>query len=251
MEKVRNQEGENCLDRSENLNKYKCNICKDRLFILQDDNTAKECECRKLRIAEDKLRESGVSEEFRNKTFKNYDYEFSTEHMKAFLIAKNYSKNFNNTRDTRKNSTMLIGQVGSGKTHLAMAIANGLLDDLIGVIYMPYRTSITNLKQNITNEENYQKEIRLYKTAEVLLIDDLFKGKITESDVNIIYEIVDYRYFKSLPIIITTEKSIDDLVEIDEAIGSRLYEMSKNSLVIMKGKKLNYRLYGERDNGKS
>ena len=36
----------------------------------------------------------------------------------------------------------------------------------------------------------------------------------------------------------------DDLLEIDEAIGSRLYEMSKNYLATMKGEKLNYRIYG-------
>jgi DNA replication protein DnaC len=78
----------------------------------------------------------------------------------------------------------------------------------------------------------------------MLLIDDLFKGRITESDVNIVYEIVDYRYFKNLPVIITTEKTIDQLIDIDEAIGSRLYEMSKNYLITLEGKKLNYRLHG-------
>ena len=44
--------------------------------------------------------------------------------------------------------------------------------------------------------------------------------------------------------IVTTEKYIGDLLEIDEAIGSRLYEMSKNYLATMKGEKLNYRIYG-------
>ena len=109
---------------------------------------------------------------------------------------------------------------------------------------MPYRSSITNLKQSITDEENYQKEVNIYKNAQVLMIDDLFKGKITESDINIIYEVLDYRYFKSLPVIVTTEKSVEELLKIDEAIGSRLYEMSKSHLISIKGEKLNYRIYG-------
>ena len=125
-----------------------------------------------------------------------------------------------------------------------MSKGNVLLDNGVGVIYMPYRSSITNLKQSITDEENYQREINIYKNAQVLMIDDLFKGRITESDINIIYEILDYRYFKNLPVIVTTEKSIGDLLEIDEAIGSRLYEMSKNYLAEMVGDKLNYRIYG-------
>ena len=50
---------------------------------------------------------------------------------------------------------------------------------------MLYRHSITNLKQYIIDAEKYQNEMNLYKNAEVLFIDDLFKGKITESDINI------------------------------------------------------------------
>ena len=133
------------------------------LFIIQDDGTAKECECRSLRIAEEKLKASGVSEEFRKKTFENFNYEKSIETMEAFMKAKSYSKNFEEIRVTRKNSMMFLGQVGSGKTHLAIAISNLLLDKGIGVIYMPYRDSITNLKQSILDEENYQREISKYK----------------------------------------------------------------------------------------
>ena len=139
---------------------------------------------------------------------------------------------------------MFLGQVGSGKTHLAMAISNSLLDKGIGVIYMPYRDSITNLKQSIRDAENYQREINIYKNSQTLIIDDLFKGKITESDTNIMYEIINYRYFKNLPIIVTSEKTVDDLIEIDEAIGSRLYEMSKNYIATMMGENLNYRIHG-------
>lgn len=214
------------------------------LFIELEDGSFGPCECRQLRIAEDKLKASGVSEEFRNMRFENFNYESSLETMEAYATAKSYSKSFGEIRVARQNSTILMGQVGSGKTHLAMAISNTLLDNSVGVIYMPYRSIITKIKQSITDEENYQREINRYKEAQVLFIDDLFKGRITEADINVMFEIVDYRYFKKLPVVVTTEKTIDDLLEIDEAIGSRLYEMSKNHMVTMKGNKLNYRVYG-------
>lgn len=214
------------------------------MFIIQEDGTAKACECRSIRIAEDKLKVSGVSEEFRKMRFENFDYSKSKETMLAYSKAKSYSKKFEELRVARQNSIIFCGQVGSGKTHLAMSIGNVLLDNGVGVIYMPYRSIITNLKQSITDEENYQREINIYKNAQVLLIDDLFKGRITESDINIMYEIVNYRYFKNLPILTTSEKTVDALIEIDEAIGSRLYEMSKNYVATMIGKNLNYRVYG-------
>lgn len=244
MEQVKKQEGQNYLEELESSKiRYKCDKCRDMLFIELEDGSYGPCRCRALRIADEKLKASGISEEFRRMRFETYNYETNMQTMEAFLTAKNYSKDFEDIRAVRKNSMILSGSVGVGKTHLAMSIANTLLDRSIGVIYMPYRSSITNLKQSITDEENYQREINVYKNAEVLLIDDLFKGRITPSDVNIMYEILDYRYFKCLPVIVTTEKLVDELLDIDEAIGSRLYEMCKNYVIEIKGQGLNYRLH--------
>ena len=200
-------------------------------FLLLEDGTAKECECRSLRIAEEKLKISGVSEEFRQMRFENFSYE-------------RYSKNFSDIRAARQNSIMFLGQVGSGKTHLSMAIANSLLDKSIGVIYMPFRDSITKIKQSITDEVNYNKEMELYKNAQVLLIDDLFKGSVTTADINAMFSIINYRYMKKLPIIVSSEKNINELLAIDEAIASRLIETSKGFVIEFKGKHLNYRLVG-------
>ena len=108
---------------------------------------------------------------------------------------------------------------------------------------MPYRDVITKIKQNMLDAEYYCKMISKYQTCEVLLIDDLFKGKINESDVNIIFEIVNYRYLNYLPIIVSSEFSIDRLLNFDEAVGSRVYEMCKDYVVeIEKDMNFNYRL---------
>ena len=72
---------------------------------------------------------------------------------------------------------------------------------------------------------------------------DFLKGKITEADINIVYEIVNYRYNNHLPLIISTEKTLDDLISFDEAVGSRLIEMCRGHIIVFEGRKLNYRLY--------
>jgi DNA replication protein DnaC len=212
-------------------------------FILLD-NVATPCECRELRLSETILKNSGINEEFRKKTFDNFDYSVDLQLTDAFLKAKKYFNNFIEIKDTRKNSIMFLGQVGSGKTHLSTAIANKLMNNSIGVVYMPYRDTITRLKQSILDEENYNRELSRYKEAKVLLIDDLFKGNITKSDINIMFELINYRYLKNKPIIVSSEKLFDDLLKIDEAIGSRIIEMSKDYIIEVKGKKLNYRIYG-------
>ena len=233
----------NNLEKDWGENNYKCNKCRDLTFII-NDGVATPCECRAVKEAKDILRKSGISEEFRNKNFENFKTINDSQSINAYNKAREYSNNFHIIKNNTQNSIMFMGQPGSGKTHLSLSIANVLMDNGVGVVYMGYRDVITQIKQNIMDEVYYNKVMNIYKNAQVLMIDDLFKGRITESDVNIIYEILDYRYFKNLPVIVTTEKSIGDLLEIDEAIGSRLYEMSKNYLAEMVGDKLNFRIYG-------
>ena len=77
----------------------------------------------------------------------------------------------------------------------------------------------------------------------VLLIDDLFKGKLSESDINIVFEIINYRYLNFLPIIVSSEFNINRLLSFDEGVGSRIYEMCKDYVVeIEKDMNNNYRL---------
>ena len=138
---------------------------------------------------------------------------------------------------------MFLGQVGSGKTHLSMAICNELMDRGVSIIYMGYRDAITSIKQNMLDSVYYNKVMNRYKNARVLFVDDLFKGKITDSDINIMFELINHRYFNNLPVIISSECGVDRLLGIDEALGSRLVEMSKGRIVELRGRELNYRMY--------
>ncbi len=70
----------------------------------------------------------------------------------------------------------------------------------------------------------------------------MLKGRLTETDVNVMYEIVNYRYMNNLPLIISTEKNLDELLVFDEATGSRIIEMCIGNIIYLEGKELNYRL---------
>ena len=230
----------NNLDTQEN---YKCNKCNDRTFILID-NEAVPCECRALREAESILKHSGISKEFSKKTFDNFDYSRNAFAVNIYTLAKCYANSFKDIEKERCNSVLFMGQSGCGKTHLSLAIANNFMKNGIGVVYMNYREDMTSIKQNILDSEVYNKYLNRYKNARVLLIDDLFKGNITPSDINIIFEIINYRYFNNKPIIVSTEKYKSDLLKIDEAIGSRILEMCDKFNIEVRGKGLNYRIYG-------
>nr|DAM13493.1 MAG TPA: Replicative helicase [Caudoviricetes sp.] len=246
LEKIQNMKKSTTHTSSTAAPKYECEKCHDVGFIIdKENNRAVQCECMLVKRYKEILKKSGISEEFRNMTFENY----KTNRKPKIIIgakkaAMEYVEGFEEFKNERRNSIAFLGQVGSGKTHLTMAIANALMEKRIAVLYMQYREEIPKLKQNMLDTEYYQNQLSKFKEAPVLLVDDLFKGKITDSDRNIMFEIINHRYFKCLPIIVSSEYKINDLVYYDEAIGSRIVEMCKGKIIQFEGKELNYRLRG-------
>lgn len=235
------------MQKSPNLTLYKCEICKDTTFINisteEGQPLMSRCKCYELNKAKRMWDVAGIDTEQAKQTFTTFMI-WNESSRRAKEIAAKYYKNFEVIKTERNNSIAFIGQVGSGKTHLSIALAVNFLKKDISVVYMPYRDVITKLKQNMIDEEYYQKELNKYKNAKVLLIDDLFKGKISESDINIMFEIINHRYLNHFPIIISSEFSADKLLDFDEAVGSRILQMCKEYTVQIEGRENNYRLKG-------
>lgn len=213
-------------------------------LIKKDDGreVAISCECREKKKINSQWKNAGINTEMRNQTFTNFEI-WNEGSKRAKDVAISYYRDFSNLSGYRRNSILLCGQVGSGKTHLSVALSLNLLNRNVKVVYMPYRDIITKIKQNMIDKEYYHKTISNFQSCDVLFIDDLFKGKVNESDINITFEIINFRYLNYLPIIVSTEFSIEKLLEFDESVGSRIYEMCKDYIVeIEKESKNNYRL---------
>ena len=89
------------------------------------------------------------------------------------------------------------------------------------------------------------------KNIDALFIDDLFKpanGKprATDWQVEQLYAVINHRYLNHKPIMVSSELTVDELCDIDEALGTRIYEMCQDYTVVIKGdrKILNHRLEG-------
>ena len=213
-----------------------CRKCRNKgvIYFMQDGcEVAMKCECLKARESRRRLKASGLEkliERYRLDNFQCFKpwQEAMRRKAEAFLAEGGDSWFFAG------------GQPGIGKTHLCTAIAGELLSRGNQVIYMLWRDESVKLKANV-NESEYQKSAGLLKNCEVLYIDDLFKTQYDEfsgkpkpptvGDVNLAFEILNYRYNNRLKTIISSEHTIDGLIRIDEAAGSRIYEMSKKFCV--------------------
>lgn len=130
------------------------------------------------------------------------------------------------------NRFFFIGGIsGSGKSHICSAICIELIQEQKRDIeFCLWRDTITLLKQNANNSEIYQPTIKRLKEAEVLYIDDFFKVQQgqspTPADISIAFEIIDARYRRRMPTLISSELPITTLYELDKALAGRIKEAS-------------------------
>lgn len=223
--------------------KYDCPKCEDRgyTFEIKDGyEVAVPCSCLEKKQSVEKMARSGLTEAFKQRTFKTFIVNNEWQ-LEAKAKAMDYSKNFKET----KASLMLSGQPGSGKTHIGVATMLRLIENNTGCVYREYISMLTDLKQTSMDEEEYIRSLEKYINPPVLFLDDFLKGEPTIADRKHVYKIINTRYLKSMPMIISTEKSVKEILNWDEAIGSRLIEMCQGNVIeFPRGLENNYRLRG-------
>ena len=224
-----------------NMTGYDCQLCKNRGYTaeLRDGHmTTVECSCMVKRRYMRLIRESGLASSLKACTFDSYDTP-SQWQASAKDTARRYAT------DWRGRWFYIGGTVGSGKTHLCTAICGELLNAGIPLRYFQWRADAPALKAAVKDGEEYRAMIMPLKTVKALYIDDLFKGNVTDADLNLAFDLLNIRYSNpDLATIISSEKTITDLLSIDEAIGSRIYERSKGFCISATGKEKDWRLYG-------
>ena len=88
--------------------------------------------------------------------------------------------------------------------------------------------------------DEYERLLFVPTTKPYLYIDDLFKGavsgdEIAQQDKQVMFDIINMRYVKKLPTILSSEYSLKSITNADEAIGSRIYEMCYPHLLKVQG----------------
>ena len=214
-----------------NLDGYYCPDCLNRGYTTQADDEGHlitvRCKCMTIRDNKRRMELSGLSDMLTRYTFENWKTESGWQ---AAVLdgAKRFAEN-------PEGWFSVCGKPGTGKTHICTAICGKLMEQGYDVRYMLWRDAATTLKANSMDDAAaYSREIEPLKTVKVLYIDDLFKTgnrqPPTVMDVNLAFEIINARYNTSgLITLISSERTLDDLMRIDEATASRIYERTKQN----------------------
>lgn len=118
---------------------------------------------------------------------------------------------------------------GSGKTMLACGIANSLKthDRDLTLKFISAPAYMKKLKSGFGEQDSDRQDIRAkireYYDCDILIIDDLGAEKRSDWSDSELFDLIDSRYTRELPTIITSNKAIRDLPE-DDRLTDRIYE---------------------------
>lgn len=226
-----------------NLKGIDCPKCKNKgysIIVRDNEQLMRPCECMKARKSLERIEKSGLKTAIEELRFDNF---ITPEKWQESML--NTAKAY--VESGEKKWLFFGGNSGSGKSHLCTAVCGELLKRGKAVRYMMWRGEGTKLKALVNDSAEYSRLIGELKEIEVLYIDDFLKvqrgQQPTPADINLAFEILNYRYANKLQTIISSEKTLDDILSLDDAVGGRIYELAKGfGMSIAYDKNKNFRL---------
>ena len=122
-------------------------------------------------------------------------------------VARKYVQNWEQMKE--KNIGLLIwGDVGCGKSFLAGAIANALIDQEVRIKMTNFTAILNDLSSTFEGRNEYLNRLCSYP---LLIIDDFGMERGTEYGLEQVYSVIDGRYRSKKPLIVTTNLTLTEL----------------------------------------
>ena len=179
---------------------------------------AEEAERKRIEFEKkvNELRRKGFPEaDMRNWTFANDDH----ANEQITTAALKYVENFSELRKMGK-GLLLYGNTGTGKTYAACEIANALIDQGYPVLVTNF-ARILNTLQGTFEKQEY---IDSHNNYALLVIDDLGIERDTAFAKEQVFNIIDSRYRSGLPMIITTNLTMEKIKNPEDIENRRIYD---------------------------
>jgi DNA replication protein DnaC len=170
---------------------------------------AEPCDCRFTGREERMETRAQLPPLYRNASFDNFsvpgpDNPIARRELTNILLAvKTFVRDFPNES---RPGLLLVGEPGTGKTHLAVAALRKIIEKGFECLFWDYQTLLNSIRSgydassNSSNREAYHMAL----DSEVLLLDDLGAQRVTDWVEDTVTSIVTYRCNHRKPLIATT-----------------------------------------------
>jgi DNA replication protein DnaC len=191
-----------------------------------DEEKAREADARQARI-ELKFSQSGIPAAFADRTFENFIAD--TDEKRAALDAcMRFAANFDRAVN-RGTSLIFLGRIGTGKTHLAAAIAQTVLQRNRTVMYETAYEMVTRLRNSMRHDAKVSGSDLLdtYGTIDLLVIDEFGLQASTDDVKGHLTNVLDKRYRNGKPTVLISNFDTNGFVEyVGDRIADRLREIA-------------------------
>lgn len=134
-------------------------------------------------------------------------------------LCKKYADQWNKVRADNI-GILFYGSVGTGKTFLAHAIANALIANGVDVIV----TDFSRIMNALQACKDRQRELDALNSYALLVIDDLGAERSSDFAREMVYSVINQRGQVGLPLIVTTNLSIDEMQSTQDMQLRRIYD---------------------------
>lgn len=177
-------------------------------YIWVDNSTVRECIClvkqREKAMIERLFEVAKVPKMYQRTTLENFD---PTRQPEAYRIAEAYVREWERVKEEGE-WLLLVGDYGTGKTHLAFGILNALLNQGVSGLAATVPDMLDELRPG-RDDEN--ERMRALKTIDLLILDDLGAERDTEWVRERLFAIFNARSANLLPTVITSNVSLEEL----------------------------------------
>lgn len=186
----------------------------------------KPCVCqeqKQVRAAHNRLYQVSNLESFKKMTFDSYSVQgrlgLGDDQVSSLQSALNQARQF---AASPRGWLLLTGGYGCGKTHLAAAVANTCVEYGMATIFLTVPDLLDWLRYAYdSNDSTFEERFEELRNVNLLVLDDLGAQNATSWAAEKLFQIIDYRYIRRLPMVVTSNQRLE---ELDARIRSRLQD---------------------------
>ena len=166
------------------------------------------------------LGHAAIPARYKRCNFDSYVME-SEGQRKAVSAARRYASDFKENLELGR-CLMMVGDPGTGKTHLSAAIAMNVIDQGYSAVYVTMNEVIDAVIESY-GERGKRHTLNNFRQPDLLILDEVGRQKGTDHDRSIMFELISRRYDDMKPTLLVTNLDLEELKQyLDRATRDRL-----------------------------